>query len=263
MATGILMGRNPPLKPPFQPPTSTGINRVPARPPLDPEKLLNLGLDLTNNAKEKVSEACDLFSLLEWLARLNRANLEDQDVVKVLTELREDAEVLLERGLYSLDVAQEVRMRLGNHNPEHGETFTRKSSRRWLQCFYALSGIWSRAYIKVHGRILAAPTCGDLSHIPPKLHFGQPSREARKRYNNRLSVAVGANFPLVVDYWRSRLVKGIEAGELPGRVTLREEVRRWPERRVTRLERHEGDGYSELVGTFTSPDISLTTSSPY
>lgn len=253
MASGILLKRKPLPKPPFQPPTSTGINRVPEKTPSDPEKLLTLGLDLTDKAKDKVAEARELFTRLDWLARLNRNNLEDEDVVTVLTDLREGAEVLLERGLYSLDVAQEIRKRLRNYEPKHGEEATRESTRRWRQCFYTLSGVWARTYIQVYGILLGTPTCGDLSHIPPNLHFYQPSREARKRYDDRLATAVGANFVLVVDYWRGRLVKGIEAGELPGRVTLREDMRKWHRGKLREARRHAMGDYSEIVGTFTCP----------
>lgn len=247
MATGLLLGRKPPPRPHFPPPTSFGINRVPEKKPLDPEKLLNLGLDLTNTAKDKITEACELFGRIGSLARLNRENLEDKDVVKALTDLREDAEVLLERGLYSLDVAQEVRTRLAKGNIELGETVTRESSRRWTQCFYALAGVWARAYIKIYGMVLGLQTYGNLSHVPPKLQFEPPSWEARKRYDRRLAVAAAANFPLVVEYWRRRLIRGIEAGDLPGRVVLRDDARK-----ARKVERYDEDGYSAAVGTFAS-----------
>ena len=221
MASGIIINRNAVPAPLFQPPASYGINRVPQRKALDPEKLLNLGLDLITRAQDQTSKACDLFRKLEKFACLNRDDLDDEDNVQILTELREDAEVLLERGLYSLDVALEILTRLGRPKAEFGEKVTEKSNKRWKACFLAMAGIYARAYQRVYEDVIPAKTLGDLSHVPPKLHFGEPAKAARKRYDHRLSAAVCGGFPLIEEYWRERLVKGVEAKHLPGVVTTR------------------------------------------
>ena len=221
MATGLLLGRNPAPEPPFPPPASYGVNRVPQRRPLDPEKLLDLGLNLISRAQDQTTKACDLFKKLDNLARMNRDRLEDEDVVKALTNLREDAEVLLERGFHSLDTALEIMTRLRRPTPEFGERVTEESAVRWRACFQAIAGIYSRAYIAMHEMVIVTPTCGDLSHIPPKLHFYQNAQVTMRRYHHRQTAAELARLPLVLEYWRWRLVKGVEAGVVPGTVATR------------------------------------------
>lgn len=220
MATGILLGRKPLPEPLFQPPISYGTNRIPERKPLDPEKLLGLGLSLTTRAKDQIAEAKGLFCRLDALARMNRTNLKDENVVKALVELREEAEVLLERGLYSLDVALETMTRLRRPRPSFAERVTEASHMRWKSCFGAMAGVYARVYFQIYSMVLQMPTCGNLSHVPPKLHFSQPAKIARTRYDHRLAAAQGARVRRVVEYWRCRIVKGIEAGELPGQVIV-------------------------------------------
>lgn len=263
MATGILIGRNPATSPPFQPPTFYGVNRVPQRKPLNPEKLLSLGLDLTSRAQEQITKACDLFRDLDKLARMNRDRLQAGDVVKALTDLREDAEVLLERGFYSLDVALEIMTRLRRPAPKFGERVTEESSARWKACFQAMAGIYSRAYLDIHDMVIAAPTCGDLSHVPPKLHFSEPAAVAMKRYHHRQSAAASVGLPLVLEYWRWRLVKGVEAGVLPGVVAYRQTPPRATQGNNGNEgdDTNNGDGDTRWNGMFMALDIRFWMSS--
>lgn len=222
MATGILLKRPPAQKPPFQPPTY-GINRLPPPEPLDPEKFVGLGLYLSTRAREQTSKACGLFRRLDEFARLNRNNLSNADVVNALTNLREQAEVELERGFYAFDVATEVLTRIGRHEPSFGEIITREDRERWKSYFHSLRGVLARAYKGMYEMVLATPTCGDLSHIPPQLHFSDPGLVMKRRYDRRLGLAVVAGHDQGKEYWRRRLVKGVESGALPGQVVLQEE----------------------------------------
>lgn len=240
MATGILLKRPPAPKPPFQPPTSYGINRLPPPEPLDPEKFVGLGLDLSTRAREQTAQACGLFRLLDEFARLNRDNLANEDVVNVLTDLREEAEVVLERGFYAFDVATEVLTRIGRHEPVFGEIITKEGRDRWRSYFHSLRGVLARAYKGMYEMVLATPTCGDLSHIPPKLHFAEPALVMKRRYDRRLGLAVVAGHDEGKEYWRRRLVKGVGSGALPGQVVLRNE-RTGPARRRKGAGKHAGE----------------------
>lgn len=222
MATGILLKRPPAQRPPSQPP-NYGINRLPPPEPLDPEKFVGLGFDLSTRAREQIAKACGLFRRLDEFARLNRNNLSNPDVVSTLTNLREEAEVQLERGFYAFDVATEVLTRIGRHEPSFGEIITREDRERWKSYFHSLRGVLARAYKGMYEIVLATPTCGDLSDIPPQLHFSDPGLVMKRRYDRRLGLAVVAGHDEGKEYWRRRLVKGVESGALPGQVVLRSE----------------------------------------
>lgn len=250
MATGILLKRPPAPKPPFKPP-SYGINRLPPPEPLDPEKFVGLGLDLSTRARKQVAKACELFQRLDEFARINRNNLSNEDVVNILTDLREEAEAELERGFYAFDVATEVLTRVGRHGPSFGEIITRKDRERWKSYFHSLRGVLARAYVGIYDMVLAAPTCGDLSHIPPQLHFSDPGLVMKRRYDRRQGMAVVAGHEEGKEYWRRRLVKGVESGALPGQVVLRNErtepVRRRKAGRETERNTSENPG-TEAAG---------------
>ncbi|SPO00090.1 uncharacterized protein DNG_02942 [Cephalotrichum gorgonifer] len=219
MASGIIMKTRPVPKPPFPPPASFGINRVPEPKPLDLEKLLGLGTDLVARAWDEVQKACGLFRHLDELARVNRSNLGNKDVVTVLTDLRRDAEVSLERGFYAFDVAMEVLWRLkGHYPPALGEPVDKEFRMRQKSYYHALGGVAGRAYLKMYELVDVTPTTGDLSAIPPGLHFDDAATVAWRRYGSRYHVAMWNYNVDATSHWRRRLVRGIQSGILPGRI---------------------------------------------